>query len=150
MASRGFLIRFIDIGLIVLFGFLMISDIDTTSRVELGSPTEMLDEVADDTVAREYLNVLVSPTGLFTVLDPEADSALSAELESPLDLYRVLQTRRDQALAAERTVAVMIAPDGRSPVQRTVDVMDVCDALGVPKSLQMEANGGPPFQGARP
>ena len=35
MATRGFLIRFIDIGLIVLFGFLMISDIDTMSRVDL-------------------------------------------------------------------------------------------------------------------
>ena len=35
MASRGFLIRFIDIGLIVLFGFLMISEIDASSRVDL-------------------------------------------------------------------------------------------------------------------
>ena len=37
MASRGFLIRFIDIGLIVLFGFLMISEIENATRVELAS-----------------------------------------------------------------------------------------------------------------
>ena len=35
MTSRGFLIRFIDIGLILLFGFVMISDIESLSQVEL-------------------------------------------------------------------------------------------------------------------
>ncbi len=33
---------------------------------------------------------------------------------------------------------VLIQPDPASPVQFTVDVMDVCDRLGLVKSLQMD------------
>ena len=56
MATRGFLIRFIDIGLIVLFGFLMISDIDMLSRVDLASEALSMEvEVPSDPEVRAFI-----------------------------------------------------------------------------------------------
>ena len=145
MATRGFLIRFIDIGLIVLFGFLMISDIDASSRVELsGSTPEVVEEERSDE-DRAAVLVRIGPTGTYSVAD--LSGGADAEMES------VPGTVRGEALAAlalrltgareaheGRGLAtlVLIEPHPASVVQRTIDVMDLCDRLSLPKSLRMD------------
>ena len=169
MASRGFLIRFIDIGLIVLFGFLMISDIEATSRVELaggGDETEVPE--AEPVEERAYLVVEIGPEGGFRVTDmgvagvpgPESEDepdaatesagspeggedagagdALTAVMVSDVDaLSNVLSAGRADHRAAGLQTVVLIQPHPSSVVQHTVDVMDACDRLSLPKSLRM-------------
>lgn len=171
MASRGFLIRFIDIGLIVLFGFLMISDIQMSSRVDLAGMSQDQEEPLPEEESRAFLVVEVTAGGGYRITDSRVvglqaatDSATSAPTDSTADAtpdstsaetaapllaperfatsVPELTDALRQGRAVHRTAGlqtiVLIQPDPASLVQFTVDVMDVCDRLGLPKSLRMD------------
>lgn len=187
MATRGFLIRFIDIGLIVLFGFLMISDIEASSRVELAGSEASTDTAPEPEEAQAFVVVEIAADGAFVVREspapPEdagsgvgrvlttgvesgetvavADSGVAPGEEAAAVADSVMRVgsaagtgelrvggaaaltealRRLAASneAAGRRTVVLIEPHPASEVQRTVDVMDVCDRLGLTKSLRMD------------
>ncbi|MDG2283518.1 MAG: biopolymer transporter ExbD [Longimicrobiales bacterium] len=140
MATRGFLIRFIDIGLIVLFGFLMISDIDAMSRVDLAGARQEVAETAEVTEddERGFIVVDILPDGRFLLSDPRDPGAVSMGAENLETLTTELVARHRVHTEAGTETVVLIQPDPASPVQFTVDVMDVCDRLGLVKSLQMD------------
>lgn len=146
MATRGFLIRFIDIGLIVLFGFLMISDIDALSRVDLAGARQDVaerSEVSDDD-ERGFIAVDILPDGRFLLSDPrDPDTRIVGAANIETLTVELAARQRVYAEAGTETV-VLIQPDPASPVQFTVDVMDVCDRLGLVKSLQMDIEVAPP------
>lgn len=166
MATRGFLIRFIDIGLIVLFGFLMISDIDALSRVELADSTAPIDAPEpEDEELRAPVFVDVLPDGSYLVSEPpmpfEIDDTTGADVvradsvppttdvapvraANASGLNAVLLAARDRHTAEGRETVVVIRPDAASTVQATVDVMDIADRLQVTKSLSMEITVAPP------
>ena len=146
MATRGFLIRFIDIGLIVLFGFLMISDIEASSRVDLaGSADEQEVTVTEPEDGRALLLVEIEPDGAFTLTDQEAgDEAVPIRIQGvarseALDALSTWLTATSTAHEAQGLESVVvIRPHPASWVQSTVDVMDVCDRLSLTKSLGMD------------
>ena len=167
MATRGFLIRFIDIGLIVLFGFLMISDIEASSRVDLGGATEESEEPSETPEDQRFVLVEIAADGSFFVGEwipnpgTPTDSVTGsptdtvsrsfpegeAEQASPPPRVRVQTVEAlEDAVAilvaahrsAGREIVVLIEPHPASAVQRTVDAMDVSDRLGVTKSLRMD------------
>ncbi len=173
MATRGFLIRFIDIGLIVLFGFLMISDIDATTRVELADAGEEPEVVPEeDTEARGVIAVEIQPDGRFVVREfvtgvvaagPGGDSSPDAS-DTPADeasgegdarfvaaeiseLEAIVATLESAHAARELSTVVSIQPHPASVVQATVDVMDMCDRLGITKSLSMDIEVAGPAAG---
>lgn len=152
MATRGFLIRFIDIGLIVLFGFLMISDIESLSRVDLaGAQQQEIEEPADDPEERGLILVEVAPDGRFVISDPAAPEAGLVVAANSESLAQELRSRRAVNDAAALETIVLIQPDLASAVQFTVDVMDVCDRLSIAKSLRMDIEVeavSPPRSGA--
>lgn len=137
MATRGFLIRFIDIGLIVLFGFLMISDIDASTRVDLAGTASEVEEPEDQEETTAYLVVDVTPSGAFEVVDPliEDSGVTVQDVES---LVRVLSTLSAVHQQGGLETVVLIQPHAASPVQATVHVMDACDRLSLAKSLRMD------------
>lgn len=141
MANRGFLIRFIDIGLIVLFGFIMISDIENTSNVELAGLSS-----ANDTVEEErdisHVVVVIGPDNSI-VIDTTllATQPVTPVGSGPEELEVMLREIKRERAASQEDVVVLIQPHPRSTVQRTVDVMDVCDRLALRKSLQTAAAG---------
>jgi len=151
VATRGFLIRFIDIGLIVLFGFLMISDIDALSRVDLaGARQEVAEpaEVSEDD-ERGFVAVDILPDGRFLLSDPrDPESRVVGAATIETLTVELVSRQRLHADAGTETV-VLIQPDPASPVQFTVDVMDVCDRLGLVKSLQMDIEVGAPAEDGR-
>ena len=143
MASRGFLIRFIDIGLIVLFGFLMISDIDASSRVELADASSVeeppLEEAPEE---RAFVLVEIGPDGAFAVSDPR--DTIPPVAASGVVALEAEVARRSRAHAATgRETVVLIQPHPASLVQSTVDAMDVCDRLSLTKSLRMDIEVAP-------
>ena len=146
MASRGFLIRFIDIGLIVLFAFLMISDIENSSRVELDAATVAVEDDQQQIAERAFLTVEIAADGLFTVGDARSGDGVAEGLPTAEaltgELRRLDRLHQDEDLET----VVLIMPHGDSPVQFTVDVMDVCDRLSLTKSLQVDIvdAGSPP------
>lgn len=141
MATRGFLIRFIDIGLIVLFGFLMISDIEAASRVDLAGSPESAEEPDAETA---YVLVRIAADGAFLVGTPEVVAEDRVRFETKEELTAALERLSGSDAAAGRETVVLIEPHPASAVQRTVDVMDVADRLGIAKSLQMDIEIVPP------
>lgn len=137
MATRGFLIRFIDIGLLVLFGFLMISDIEASSRVELAGAGEPADEMREPESERSIVVVEVDADGSFLIGPggPGRDVVRVADPEALAEALRALAAEHE---SAGRRTLVLIEPHPASEVQRTVDVMDICDRLGLDKSLRMD------------
>ena len=151
MASRGFLIRFIDIGLIVLFGFLMISDIESSSRVELADASEAPEEeVEPEEEERRFVLVEILPSGAYSVSDPAEPEVAPVEHVDAEALTEELRRRRAAHRELGVQTVVLIQPDPASLVQRTVDVMDACDRLGVAKSLRMDIEIAPPDTAAAP
>ena len=139
MATRGFLIRFIDIGLIVLFGFLMISDIDALSRVDLASEAVAMEvEVPSDPEVRGFIIVEIGADGAYRITDSDEPDGEPAIAASPVALAAALTTVRADHVESGLETVVLIQPHEASLVQATIDVMDVCDQLSLPKSLQMD------------
>lgn len=145
MASRGFLIRFIDIGLIVLFGFLMISDIEASSRVELADsrPDEQEEVEPEEERVRAFVLVEIGGDGFFRVSDPAVEEA-PIPVRGSRALEVELARRVDEQADAEVELVILIQPEPASIVQLTVDAMDVADRLGVAKSLRMDIEVAPP------
>lgn len=151
MATRGFLIRFIDIGLIVLFGFLMISDIEASSRVELASAGGEEEEIVpDEPDDRSLVFVTVMPDGGFALSEPDSLAPPTGVVRGTEALAGALTARSARHEAAGSETVVVIQPDPDSPVQFTVDVMDVADRLTLTKSLRMDIEVAPPPPGATP
>ena len=138
MASRGFLIRFIDIGLIVLFGFLMISDIEASSRVELAVAADEAEVEREEEAERAFLVVEITAEGLFSVTDARTGDPAGDRLGSTEALANELRTLSGVHREEGLETVVLIQPHTSSLVQFTVDVMDVCDRLSLAKSLQMD------------
>jgi hypothetical protein len=139
VATRGFLIRFIDIGLIVLFGFLMISDIDALSRVDLASEAVAMEvEVPLNPEVRAFIVVEIGADGVYRITDSNAADAESVMARSANALSTALTAVRADHVESGLETVVLIQPHEASLVQATVDVMDVCDRLSLPKSLQMD------------
>lgn len=150
MATRGFLIRFIDIGLIVLFGFLMISDIEASSRVELASAGGEEEVVPEDPDDRRLIFVTVMPDGAFALSESDTLAPGPGIVRGSAALAGALTLRRGAHEAAGAETVVVIQPDPDSPVQFTVDVMDVADRLSLAKSLRMDIEVAPPPSGELP
>jgi biopolymer transport protein ExbD len=107
MTSRGFLIRFIDIGLIVLFGFILISDIENLSQVELSRAAET-QEVDDDRVERAFVTVAIAPDGSFAVADPASGDVLAAGVNRIDVLTELLRRVKVENQSMERDLVVLI------------------------------------------
>jgi biopolymer transport protein ExbD len=144
VATRGFLIRFIDIGLIVLFGFLMISEIEASTRVELADPVAENEELeAQEDEERGILVVDIAPDGVFLLSEPRVGEGV-VSLEGVVALTAALRSRAAAHDTENLETVVMIQPHEASWVQFTVDVMDVCDRLSLTKSLRMDIEVAPP------
>ena len=139
MARRGFLIRFIDIGLIVLFGFLMISDIEASSRVELaGAPAEVEEAAEEEEDDRAYIVVEITESSYFRVSDLAAVDRPPVSIGDVDGLTQALEALSRVHDEQELETVVLIQPHPESVVQATVDAMDACDRLELAKSLRMD------------
>ena len=141
MKKNGFIIRFIDIGLLVLFGFLMISDITTETPITLPGPGPDQPEFSE--TALVFVEIKVD--GRFDLQDQEQGRRFRriANLETLEARLRALQVAYNNR---RKGVVVLIKPHPNSKTQRTIDVMDVCQRLGIPRNiystLSLHSHGG--------
>jgi biopolymer transport protein ExbD len=129
------IIRLVDVVLIVLFGFLMISKIQ--SQVEIPLPTSKGANIPAQ-LGADVLEVFIRIDGRIQVgwLDSRYQVAMPLRNENA----RLARTRYEElkALMAEANpekLPVSIQAEFDAPTQYTVDVLDVCKDLGMPKSI---------------
>ncbi len=134
MRSRGFIIRFIDIGLLILFGFLMISDINATSHIEMKLPEKPL-QISIERGLPAYLGISILDTDSFVIVDLEAEEILHQDILTAEELAFVLRTLQQQNAEEQRWLSVLIEPAPESSMQMLVDALDACERLGIQKRL---------------
>ena len=134
MRKNTFLIRFIDIGLILLFGFIVISDITIRSQIEL--PGSDPGEPQQDRQPHVVTIQIMGEDG-FRLYDPQSESFL-ASYESIDLLENGLRSYRRQIHAENKTLLALIELDDATRMQTFIDILDLCDRLGIPKNVNEE------------
>ena len=129
MGKSGFVVRFVDVVLILLFGFISISSVRAT-EVDLATSTEAPTPPPD---FEEVLFVAIRPDGTF-LLDEER-----VEVRGARELLRYLGAELERM--GDQPVRVRIRASRYAPMRYLVDAARVCDELGVPKALEVEMGG---------
>jgi len=128
--KSGFVVRFVDVVLILLFGFISISSVRAT-EIDLAESTETPAPAPD---TEEVLFVGIRPDGTYLV-DEER-----IELRGPNELLEYLDAQL--GLLGDRPVSVRIRASHDSAMRFLVDAARVADELGLPKALEVRMAGG--------
>ena len=130
MGKSGFVVRFVDVVLILLFGFISISSVRAT-EIDLADSTETpapLPETAD------VVFVGIRSDGTYLVDDERI------EVRGAQELLRFIDAELDRL--GDRPVKVRIRASYDTPMLYLVNAARVCDELGVPKALEVQMRSG--------
>lgn len=137
MQRRGLIIRFIDIGLLILFGFLMISDLKGTSQISFneGDAQDFFSTLQDDSI---LLGVSIENDGRLSINDISESRTLHENILSIEELEFLIGTMKNQYAEEGKELSILIEPAPDAQIQYVVHVLDVCDRLGLSKNLNTE------------
>jgi biopolymer transport protein ExbD len=131
----GMIIRLVDVVLIVLFGFLMISKVQ--QQVDIPLPHSKGTNIPAQ-LDRDVLDVFIRRDGRIQVgwLDSRYTVVMPLRNENiELARARYEELRDLLAEANPDMVPVSIQAEYHAPTQYTVDVLDICKDLGMSKSI---------------
>lgn len=134
MKKNGFIIRFIDIGLIILFGFLSISDINNDSQIRLPGSEQ---ENTTDLEKKVMVTISIDRAGFFNVAELETEYFRTG-IRTKRQLEIVLHEIQTMIREAGKEILVMIFPDPASRIQATVDALDACDKYKILKNINTD------------
>ncbi|RMF59670.1 MAG: hypothetical protein D6746_07950 [Bacteroidetes bacterium] len=127
MNASGYILRFVDVVLILLFGFISIATI-RQSEIELPKSTET---PPSQISGEEIIFIGVQPDGTFLVEDETRRVDNVRELQAYL-----LQQRAHYD--ATVPVRVRIRSSWQAPIEHLLRAAQLCDDLGLPKELEVE------------
>jgi biopolymer transport protein ExbD len=132
----GMIIRLIDVVLIILFGFLAISDIQMRRQIRMPGPSEEqnLPEEQKDT----YIFVKIDRQNRYSIEMDQVERAFTYDL-SELRQH-LLKTAQDSRTGGFNPI-VIIDPDLDAAVQSIIDVFDICEEEQLPKSINVQLAG---------
>ncbi|MGB1656458.1 MAG: ExbD/TolR family protein [Longimicrobiales bacterium] len=125
MQKSGFVVRFVDVVLILLFGFISISSVRAT-EIELPESTET---GAPPPEVEEVVFVSIRTDGTYLV-DEER-----VEIRGARNLFAWVAAEVDAM--GDVPVKVRIRASHDTPMRYLVDAARVCDELGVDKTLEV-------------
>lgn len=128
MGNPSMIIRYIDIALTVLFGFIAISDVEQKTQVKL--PREV--SAVSSPTQINTVSLIVLPGPVYTLLEGVTEITSNAELEA---VEQELLNVRQKYLDRNQDIIVLIQPDPNSPVQLTVNVLDVCERNQIQRNI---------------
>ena len=124
MKRSGLLIRFVDVVLILLFGFIAISEIKLHNDIDLARSTENKRSEIDK---GEIVFVGVTKTGAYSIDAQEATARLD-------DVARYLKSKKG-APADSADFKVRVFPDSSAHTEAIKEVLRVCDQLEITKEV---------------
>jgi len=127
-SGNGTVIRLIDVVLILLFGFISISEISSRSALDLPKSTQMAYAYPDK---EDLLIIGITADGKFLVED---ETEVMADF-SALKYYIV--TKYEENLKNKIDTRVRIRSNWNTPIKYTLAVANVCDLLQIPKGVDV-------------
>lgn len=127
MSNSGFITRFVDIVLILLFGFISISEITEQSQINLPTSTQTPETKPENQVVSIFIGV--KNTGLYLV-EGESRSIRGASA-----LRRYLSGLRVRY--GSSTLRIRLQSDFDAPIRYTMIAAKACDELGLAKSIDV-------------
>ncbi len=137
MQNRGYLIRFIDIGLILLFGFLMISDLTVISQITLPGKSDEAPENRNN-AERTYIGVTIDEQGVYTISDLASQEPLYVNINAAEELEFFLKILKERYQSEGQVLSVLIEPGPESAMQHLINALDVCERLALQKNINTE------------
>ena len=128
MVSGSLMIRLIDIVLIILLGFLTISDFSLKTQIKLpkgGDSSETEEEVA-------IIVVKIMPDKAYYI-DESVDELRMVRNTRLLEAH--LAARIKEHDEKNQKIMVVVEPHMDTELQLTVDVLDVCENLQIAKTI---------------
>lgn len=132
MKKSSFLIRFIDIGLILLFGFVIISDITVRSQIVLPGHDPSISEDTQSLLL--FLEIMESNQFKVTEIETQL---MYDEINGLSELEELLTAIRLEKLAENVEVAAVVHPQDEATMQQLIDVLDICDRIGITRNINI-------------
>ncbi|MBX2820253.1 MAG: biopolymer transporter ExbD [Rhodothermaceae bacterium] len=126
MRNGRYLVRFVDVVLILLFGFISISQVQKRSVVSPPKSSE-----TSKTPADEVTDVFVSITDTGSYLVDNETRALET-----MDALSLFVEQKKQQYGADR-MKIRIRSDDTAPIQYAIALAEICDHAGVEKALDV-------------
>ncbi|MCG3118280.1 MAG: hypothetical protein ALAOOOJD_00448 [bacterium] len=134
MAKAGMIIRYIDIALTMLFGFIAISDIERKTQVNLPRQVTAISSPSP----LNTVSILVLEGPRYTVMEGAREIASDTDLRK---IEQVMQAVRQNYADRREEVIFLIQPDPNAPIQLTVNVLDVCERNHFVKNINYVESG---------
>ncbi len=132
MNQRGILIRLIDVGLIILLGFVSISDINVKAQIKLPSPkTE--NEPEQNTQLIVYY-IIIHRDHRVSILDQKHHTTQWARI-SRKRLNKELPRLKTRLANKGKQLVVLIDPEPDATMQDLIDVLDICQRYKILKNI---------------
>ncbi len=119
------LIRLIDVVLIILVGFVSVADIVPKSQIKLPQKDKEKEQQQEE-IPIVYLGVLTE--GYYIKVDE--DSSYFAD-----ENFAALEMNLVNYYYNHPQSQILILPDDLSPIQNTINVIDLCQEYNIPKNL---------------
>ena len=126
------IIRLIDIVLIVLFGFITISDIDIKGALSLPSKKAKATQSLQKK-PKVFIEVEIDENDTFYIRRLGQEKVTTTGIQKLEVALVTLRSRIQQREGSD--IAVIIKPREMSPIQSTVDVLDLCSRHKIPKNI---------------
>jgi len=133
--SNGMVVRLVDVVLIVLFGFLMITKIQ--QQVDIPLPHSKGENIAAQT-NKDVFDVFIRVDGRIQCGWIDSKYQVQMPLDNTDKSFARAKFNELKSLLAESNpgkIPVAIQAEFDAPTQFTVDMLDICKDLGMQKSL---------------
>lgn len=131
-AASGLIIRLIDVVLILLFGFIAISEISKKSRIDLPE-SEAVPATAPDREVVVYIGIL--PDGRYLVEDE------TSVIDDPATLMRYVLQKQGELNSRNIRMRVRVRANHDSQVRYAFTVVNICQETKIPVGLDVIKKG---------
>ena len=128
MLKGGTIIRLIDVVLIILLGFLGITDFEVKSQVKLPSAVES----GQREIKQQFIFLDILSDNHFEIVD---EQNVVNKIESLEALEKNIVQLNNYYLQNFKQMILIIEPNLESVIQTTVDVMDICEKNQILKNM---------------
>jgi len=134
MNQGGLIIRLIDVVLIILLGFLNISDFVLKTQIKLDSGKS----TTTARVKTRLYNVFIVEGGFYRIEDVQNDKKLEFAPPKEIALQEIelyLTNEFNQNTSQNVKTLVVLRSSENTKIQLTIDVLDICEKHKIPRSI---------------